>query len=320
MGHGVFAEPSPGVFAMNEAAEELKQPFLDLGGIGGRMAHAWGTLETFVRTGRPGYAERFGRPWWDDLAAHPELGAEFDELMGYAGHGAPDVDFPIDWDGIETVVDVGGGTGALLTELLRRRPALRATLVDLPGHGRSARRATSRRSASPSSTRSPTPTSTSSRASSTTGRTRRRTRSWPTSRGRGPRAVVIGGVAPDDAPRRLDIEMVLLGGRTDTLSEFRERAARAGLRGCRDARPSGGVAPWPMTSSSPSACARSSTSARGVVEKKMFGGLGFMIDGHWAVGVMRSDQMVVRVEPEEIDEAIRRACTCRTSAARARSR
>src|ERR1700754_3403852 len=100
---GVFEEPEPGSFAMNEAARELQQPFLDLHGIGGRMAHAWSTLETFVKTRRPRYAERFGRPWWDDLAAHPELGAEFDELMGIAGHGTPDVDFPIDWTGIETV-------------------------------------------------------------------------------------------------------------------------------------------------------------------------------------------------------------------------
>jgi len=42
-----------------------------------------------------------------------------------------------------------------------------------------------------------------------------------------------------------------------------------------------------------------------VVEKKMFGGLGFMIGGHWAIGVMRSNQIVVRVEPDEVDEAIR---------------
>ncbi len=45
----------------------------------------------------------------------------------------------------------------------------------------------------------------------------------------GTRIVISGGVAPDDAPRRLEIEMVLLGGRTDTLAAFRERAARAGL-------------------------------------------------------------------------------------------
>src|SRR3954452_21157007 len=130
---GVFEEPEPGVFAVNEAASLLTQPFLDLGGIGGRMAHAWSTLETYVRTGRSGYAERFGRPWWDDLAAHPELGAEFDALMGPAGHPIPDPNFPIDWDGIDTVVDVGGGNGTLLAALLRERPRLRATLVDLPG-------------------------------------------------------------------------------------------------------------------------------------------------------------------------------------------
>ncbi len=227
---GVFAEPSPGVFAMNEAAEELNQPFLDLGGIGGRMAHAWGTLETFVRTGRPGYAERFGRPWWDDLAAHPELGAEFDELMGYAGHGAPDVDFPIDWDGIETVVDVGGGTGALLTELLRRRPGLHATLVDLPG---TVARADGPFTKVGQSFFDPLPSGADLYILKSI------LNDWPdaetdailanVARAR-TRAVVIGGVAPDDEPRRLDIEMVLLGGRTDTLSEFRERAARAGLQ------------------------------------------------------------------------------------------
>src|SRR4051794_16245681 len=193
------------------------------------MAHAWGTLETFVRTGRPAYAERFGLPWWDDLAAHPELGAEFDELMGYAGHGAPDVDFPIDWDGIETVVDVGGGTGALLTELLRRRPALRATLVDLPGtveraHGDFAKVGQSFFDPLPhadlyilKSILNDWPDAETDAILTNVARARTR-------------AVVIGGVAPDDAPRRLDIEMVLLGGRTDTLSEFRERAARAGLR------------------------------------------------------------------------------------------
>jgi hypothetical protein len=216
------------VFALNGAAELLTDPFLDLGGIGGRMAHAWSTLETYVRTGRPGYAERFGRPWWDDLAAHPELGAEFDELMGYAGHGAPDVDFPIDWDGIETVVDVGGGTGALLTELLRTKPALRATLVDLPG---TVERARGDFAKAGQSFFDPLPHADLYILKSILN-------DWPdaetdailanVARAK-TRAVVIGGVAPDDAPRRLDIEMVLLGGRTDTLSEFRERAARAGF-------------------------------------------------------------------------------------------
>src|SRR5437879_5259022 len=62
---GVFEEKAPGRFAVNDAARQLLDPsrFLDLGGIGGRMAYAWGTLPTYVRTGRPGYAKQFGRPF-----------------------------------------------------------------------------------------------------------------------------------------------------------------------------------------------------------------------------------------------------------------
>jgi TfoX/Sxy family transcriptional regulator of competence genes len=43
----------------------------------------------------------------------------------------------------------------------------------------------------------------------------------------------------------------------------------------------------------------------GVVERKMFGGMGWMIGGNMACGVMREDHLVVRIEPEEVDEAIR---------------
>ena len=38
----------------------------------------------------------------------------------------------IDWRGNETVVDVGGGNGSLLIELLRRQPALSGIVFDLP--------------------------------------------------------------------------------------------------------------------------------------------------------------------------------------------
>ena len=35
----------------------------------------------------------------------------------------------------------------------------------------------------------------------------------------------------------------------------------------------------------------------GVVERKMFGGMGWMINGNMAVGVMRADQLCVRIDP-----------------------
>ena len=134
---GVFEEPEPGCFAINDLARQLPDFRLgfDLDSFGGRMAGAWSTLLTAVRTGSSAYHEAFGRPFWDDLDAHPKLAADFDALMGPAGHGPPDpaiLPDPAEWDAIRTVVDVGGGTGSLLAEILRAHPHLHGILVDLP--------------------------------------------------------------------------------------------------------------------------------------------------------------------------------------------
>ena len=135
---GLFTESAPGRFELNELAQgllgESGRIGFDLDSFGGRMAHAWGTLLSAVRSGKPAYHEAFGCGFWEDLEAHPDIGAKFDQLMGPAGHGVPDwrvlVD-PADWESVRTVVDVGGGTGMLLAEILRARPGVRGTLVDL---------------------------------------------------------------------------------------------------------------------------------------------------------------------------------------------
>lgn len=122
VGHGVFEEPVPGRFALNEPARALLASStrlgLDLDGFGGRMAYAWGSLLSAVRTGAPAYHTVFGRPFWEDLQAHPDIAASFDALMGPAGHGTPDPDVAVTggWELVRTVVDVGGGTGSLLAE------------------------------------------------------------------------------------------------------------------------------------------------------------------------------------------------------------
>src|SRR6516162_9689639 len=54
VGKGVFEEPAPGRFALNEAARGLLDSSarlcFDLDGFGGRMAYAWGALLRAVRT------------------------------------------------------------------------------------------------------------------------------------------------------------------------------------------------------------------------------------------------------------------------------
>jgi SAM-dependent methyltransferase len=136
---GLFEQTAPGHFGLNDAARPLLEDgvrlSLDLDSMGGRMAYAWGTLLAAVRSGRPAYHQVFGRPFWEDLDANPRIAADFDAMMGVAGHGVPDPEVLLDsagWDSVRTVVDVGGGTGALLAEVLRARPGVRGVLVDVP--------------------------------------------------------------------------------------------------------------------------------------------------------------------------------------------
>jgi SAM-dependent methyltransferase len=247
VGKGVFLETAPGRFALNEAAQGLLDSTLrlslDLDGIGGRFAHAWGTLLTYVRTGAPAYHQLFGLPFWQDLDAHPELSASFDTLIGPAGHGKPDPEFQITggWDSVRSVVDVGGGTGAMLAEILRARPHVRGTLVDLP---RTVARSAETFKAAGVAERvqvvgqsffDPLP------AGADLYLLRGVLNNWPdpeatailrrcaeAARPSG-RVVVLKGVELDNAGKELAIEMVLLGGRQRTISEFRELAQKAGL-------------------------------------------------------------------------------------------
>jgi 2,7-dihydroxy-5-methyl-1-naphthoate 7-O-methyltransferase len=237
---GVFREPGPGRFACNRAAEQLAEDrFLDLNGIGGRMARAWGTLLSYVRTGEPAYQEIFGRPFWEDLAAHPEIGADFDALMGPAGHGAPDYDIELSggWDHVRSIVDVGGGTGAMLVNLLHRHPQAKGTLVDFPATiaradlGDVADRVT----VVGQSFFDPLP------AGADLYLLKKVLNDWPDAEtvailrrcreaaGADGSVVVIGGVSPDDAPRPLAIDMLVAGGKTSSIAEFSGLAAQAGL-------------------------------------------------------------------------------------------
>ena len=45
---------------------------------------------------------------------------------------------------------------------------------------------------------------------------------------------------------------------------------------------------------------------KGLVEKKMFGGLGFMLNGNMLVGTTAKGALLVRIDPERMDEALKR--------------
>ena len=247
VGKGLFQEPVPGRFTLNEAAEQLLHPSMrlgfDLDDFGGRMAHAWGTLLGYVRTGAPAYHERFGLPFWDDLNANPAIGATFDAIMGPAGHGIPDADFDITdgWESVWSVVDVGGGTGAMLAELLRKWPHLQGTLVDFPrtvalaGEILQTTGVADRVTVVGQSFFDPLP------AGADLYLLRKVLSDFPDREAKllltrcrdaarpAGRVLILGGVVPDGTARPISIEMVLLGGKRRTVSEFKELADEVGL-------------------------------------------------------------------------------------------
>ncbi len=246
---GLFEEPQPGVFALNDAARQLMSPGarlgFDLRSIGGRMAYAWSTLLEAVETGRPAYAKALGREWWDDLAAHTEIARDFDALMGEPGHGVPDADVLVngDWETVRTVVDVGGGTGSLLAEVLRAHTAVRGILVDQPETV--ARSAEVFAAAGVSDRVTVAGQSFFDRlpAGADLYLLKSVLCDWPDDGARrilercaeaaapDGRVVLVNGVGPDE--ERVDpnlLMLVLVGGKDRNLSEFRKLAASAGLR------------------------------------------------------------------------------------------
>ena len=123
---GVFEEQDPGVFANTEASELLRSD----------QTTSW-----------PEFAHLFGGLFYDALAEFPtvlvpdfyawlrELPAErsiFDAAMAGGRERNAARLAELEWRDEETVVDVGGGNGALLKALLERRPQLRGIVLDLP--------------------------------------------------------------------------------------------------------------------------------------------------------------------------------------------
>ena len=136
---GVFNEPLPRVFANNPASCLLQDDhparmrrWLDLEGVGGAMERAYSGLLETVRTGRPAYPNVHGRGFWEDLASDADLARTFASLMeAHSSQLAEDVVNGYHWNGATLVIDVGGGSGALLAEVLHAHPHLRGVLVDL---------------------------------------------------------------------------------------------------------------------------------------------------------------------------------------------
>ncbi|MFG2747427.1 methyltransferase [Streptomyces xanthophaeus] len=136
---GLVEEAEDGLFRLTPAGAPLRSdvpgsvrpmlmPYFDEA-----VWASWGRFLDSVHTGRPSVETVTGGSVFDHFASDPELSAEFHAAMAVSGSAESwALARSYDFDGVKTVVDVGGGSGALLAGILSHHPALRGILVDTP--------------------------------------------------------------------------------------------------------------------------------------------------------------------------------------------
>jgi hypothetical protein len=132
---GLVEELADGRFGPTELSAALRTSVRDnvLFTASEENTLAWAGLEHTLRTGVSGFQRAFGVPRFQYLQAHPEWADVFQSQMSLTmQHVARAVVEAYDFSGVDTVVDVGGGRGTLLSAVLRTNVAAKGVLFDLP--------------------------------------------------------------------------------------------------------------------------------------------------------------------------------------------
>ena len=94
---------------------------------------AWGDLVASVRTGEPSWDRVTGMSFFEFLDHHADKAATFNAGMAaYTRSAAPGLVATHDFSRFDVLVDVGGGNGTLLAEVLRAEPHVTGVLFDTP--------------------------------------------------------------------------------------------------------------------------------------------------------------------------------------------
>ena len=136
---GIFSEVSDQCFALTPLAATLKNDspgsmrYAALGQMADDYSLAWSNGLHSLKTGEPAYDIAVGMSAWEYYAQHPDAGQIFSQAMTNMGTSvAQAVAASYDFSQFNTVVDVGGSQGSLISEIVRSPPHLRGILFDLP--------------------------------------------------------------------------------------------------------------------------------------------------------------------------------------------
>jgi hypothetical protein len=133
----IFTEVAPRTFSNSSASNCLRS---DVPGSLRSMARFRGTEFVYrsfgeilhtVSTGEPGREKALGMDGWEYPQKNPEMARIFDDAMtDLSSFAAPSVAAAYDFSKWESIMDVAGGNGVLLSAILRTYPKLRGVLAD----------------------------------------------------------------------------------------------------------------------------------------------------------------------------------------------
>jgi ubiquinone/menaquinone biosynthesis C-methylase UbiE len=135
---GVFAEQEDGRFALTPMGACLRsgQPNSQRNWVlifGDIYYRAWTGLLDCLHDGKPGFDHVHRMGLYDYMARNPATAKIWDELMDdMSREWIIPIAHTYDFSGVNTIIDIGGGRGALIAEILKVNPQMRGILFDLP--------------------------------------------------------------------------------------------------------------------------------------------------------------------------------------------
>ncbi|MBN9118296.1 MAG: methyltransferase [Planctomycetes bacterium] len=136
---GVLAGDAAGRFSLTPVGEFLRS---DVPGSMRAVAtyvcdpwswKPWGDLAGCAKSGEPAFERAFGEGVFDYLGKHPDEAATFNEGMtGFSQHASATMLKAYDFAPFNTIVDVGGGHGAILCAILKVNTKARGVVFDAP--------------------------------------------------------------------------------------------------------------------------------------------------------------------------------------------
>ena len=136
---GIFSQTKDNLFELTPQAEYLRS---DVPGslcswalLAGQdwFLRSLGQLLHSVKTGQTAFDSVHNMGLFEYFGQNVEAGELFDQAMTGVTQGATEAVLDAyDFSGIDTIVDVGGGHGALIISILKKYPEMRGILFDLP--------------------------------------------------------------------------------------------------------------------------------------------------------------------------------------------